>query len=118
MTVTKIIRTSTSSTVIRGDQSRFCLPGMEEASCERASYVSSYQNHTDAFTVIQGPAARIRPSRLPDDFFSCESADPPPRLPSLPAGAFVTSPPPRVLSLLSRLRGPGEEPVGMPAIPT
>ncbi|XP_026993795.2 ectonucleotide pyrophosphatase/phosphodiesterase family member 1 [Tachysurus fulvidraco] len=44
--------------------------GMEEASCERAAYVSSYQADTDAFTVIQGAAARIRPKRLPEDFFT------------------------------------------------
>ncbi|KAM9840798.1 ectonucleotide pyrophosphatase/phosphodiesterase family member 1 [Aulostomus maculatus] len=44
--------------------------GMEEASCERAVFVSSYQNNTDSFSVIQGPAARIRPTRLPEDFFS------------------------------------------------
>ncbi|XP_053370745.1 ectonucleotide pyrophosphatase/phosphodiesterase family member 1 [Clarias gariepinus] len=44
--------------------------GMEEASCTKAAYVSSYQENTDAFTVIQGPAARIRPKRLPEDFFT------------------------------------------------
>ncbi|XP_054616938.1 ectonucleotide pyrophosphatase/phosphodiesterase family member 1 isoform X1 [Dunckerocampus dactyliophorus] len=44
--------------------------GMEEASCERAVFVSPYLKNTDDFTVIQGPAARIRPSSLPDDFFS------------------------------------------------
>ncbi|XP_041831854.1 ectonucleotide pyrophosphatase/phosphodiesterase family member 1 [Melanotaenia boesemani] len=44
--------------------------GMEEASCERAVFVSSYQQHTSDFTVIQGPAARIRPTRLPQDYFS------------------------------------------------
>ncbi|XP_077367574.1 ectonucleotide pyrophosphatase/phosphodiesterase family member 1-like [Festucalex cinctus] len=44
--------------------------GMEEATCEKAQFVSSYQGNTDDFTVIQGAAARIRPSRLPDDFFS------------------------------------------------
>ncbi|XP_061842662.2 ectonucleotide pyrophosphatase/phosphodiesterase family member 1 [Nerophis lumbriciformis] len=44
--------------------------GMEEASCERAAFVSEYQDNTADFAVIQGPAARIRPSRLPDDFFS------------------------------------------------
>nr|XP_061806748.1 ectonucleotide pyrophosphatase/phosphodiesterase family member 1 [Nerophis lumbriciformis] len=44
--------------------------GMEEATCERAEFVSTYQSNTDDFNVIQGPAARIRPSRLPDDFFS------------------------------------------------
>ncbi|XP_053193105.1 ectonucleotide pyrophosphatase/phosphodiesterase family member 1 [Scomber japonicus] len=44
--------------------------GMEEASCTKAAYVSSYQADTANFTIIQGPAARIRPSRLPDDYFS------------------------------------------------
>uniref|UniRef100_A0AAX7VKH0 Ectonucleotide pyrophosphatase/phosphodiesterase 1 n=1 Tax=Astatotilapia calliptera TaxID=8154 RepID=A0AAX7VKH0_ASTCA len=46
--------------------------GMESASCERASYVSDFQKDTSGFTVIQGPAARIRPSRLPQDYSSCE----------------------------------------------
>uniref|UniRef100_UPI003AAC8A05 ectonucleotide pyrophosphatase/phosphodiesterase family member 1 n=1 Tax=Centroberyx gerrardi TaxID=166262 RepID=UPI003AAC8A05 len=44
--------------------------GMDDASCSKAAYVSSYQDNTDDFTVIQGPAARIRPKRLPEDFFS------------------------------------------------
>ncbi|KAJ3606213.1 hypothetical protein NHX12_025733, partial [Muraenolepis orangiensis] len=44
--------------------------GMEEASCSRAAYISDYQNNTDDFTIIQGPAARVRPVRLPEDFFS------------------------------------------------
>uniref|UniRef100_A0A3B3Y8D7 ENPP1-3/EXOG-like endonuclease/phosphodiesterase domain-containing protein n=1 Tax=Poecilia mexicana TaxID=48701 RepID=A0A3B3Y8D7_9TELE len=44
--------------------------GMEEASCQRAAYVSTYQQDTSNFTVIQGPAARIRPKRLPQDYFS------------------------------------------------
>ncbi|XP_070704848.1 ectonucleotide pyrophosphatase/phosphodiesterase family member 1 [Pempheris klunzingeri] len=44
--------------------------GMEEALCEKAAYVSTYMSNTDGFTVIQGPAARIRPSLLPDDYFS------------------------------------------------
>ncbi|KAL7388221.1 hypothetical protein ABVT39_009383 [Epinephelus coioides] len=43
--------------------------GMEEASCDKASYVSSYVDNT-GFAVIQGPAARIRPNTLPGDFFS------------------------------------------------
>eukprot|EP00064_Thunnus_orientalis_P009268 superscaffoldBa00001164_g9291 len=46
--------------------------GMEEATCEKAAYVSTYQTNTDAFDIIQGPAARIRPKRLPEDYFSCE----------------------------------------------
>uniref|UniRef100_A0AAQ5WYY8 Extracellular Endonuclease subunit A domain-containing protein n=1 Tax=Amphiprion ocellaris TaxID=80972 RepID=A0AAQ5WYY8_AMPOC len=32
--------------------------GMEEASCERAEFVSNYQDHSSEFTVIQGPACR------------------------------------------------------------
>uniref|UniRef100_A0A4W6ESB2 Ectonucleotide pyrophosphatase/phosphodiesterase 1 n=1 Tax=Lates calcarifer TaxID=8187 RepID=A0A4W6ESB2_LATCA len=44
--------------------------GMEEASCEKAAFVSTYQENTDAFAVIQGPAARIRPTHLPEDYFS------------------------------------------------
>ncbi|XP_067337389.1 ectonucleotide pyrophosphatase/phosphodiesterase family member 1 isoform X2 [Channa argus] len=44
--------------------------GMEKASCERAAYVSTYQANTDKFNVIQGPAARIRPTRLPEDYLS------------------------------------------------
>uniref|UniRef100_A0A665WKF0 Ectonucleotide pyrophosphatase/phosphodiesterase family member 1-like n=1 Tax=Echeneis naucrates TaxID=173247 RepID=A0A665WKF0_ECHNA len=46
--------------------------GMEVASCDKAFYVSTYQEDTHAFMVIQGPAARIRPSRLPENYFSCE----------------------------------------------
>lgn len=47
---------------------------MEEASCERGVFVSDYLNNSDEFSIIQGPAARVRPSRLPENFFSCESA--------------------------------------------
>lgn len=46
--------------------------GMEEASCKKAAYVSSYQDNVDDFIVIQGPAARIRPKRVPEEFFTCE----------------------------------------------
>ncbi|KAM9338974.1 ectonucleotide pyrophosphatase/phosphodiesterase family member 1 [Symphorus nematophorus] len=44
--------------------------GMEEASCTKASFVSTYIDNTADFGVIQGPAARIRPTRLPDNYFS------------------------------------------------
>uniref|UniRef100_A0A4W4GY00 Ectonucleotide pyrophosphatase/phosphodiesterase 1 n=1 Tax=Electrophorus electricus TaxID=8005 RepID=A0A4W4GY00_ELEEL len=44
--------------------------GMEEASCKKAAYVSSYQENIDDFIVIQGPAARVRPKRIPEDFYS------------------------------------------------
>uniref|UniRef100_A0A8C8JQ96 SMB domain-containing protein n=1 Tax=Oncorhynchus tshawytscha TaxID=74940 RepID=A0A8C8JQ96_ONCTS len=44
--------------------------GMEEASCKKAAFVNSYQDNVDDFTVVQGPAARIRPKRVPEDFYS------------------------------------------------
>ncbi|XP_034555534.1 ectonucleotide pyrophosphatase/phosphodiesterase family member 1 [Notolabrus celidotus] len=44
--------------------------GMEEASCEKSAYVSNIISNTDDFSVIQGPAARIRPTVLPDNYFS------------------------------------------------
>uniref|UniRef100_A0A8C4DYT4 Ectonucleotide pyrophosphatase/phosphodiesterase 1 n=1 Tax=Dicentrarchus labrax TaxID=13489 RepID=A0A8C4DYT4_DICLA len=44
--------------------------GMEEASSDRAAYVSNYVADTAHFSVIQGPAARIRPTHLPDNYFS------------------------------------------------
>ncbi|KAL0965021.1 hypothetical protein UPYG_G00275750 [Umbra pygmaea] len=64
--------------------------GMEEASCKRAAFVKSYQDNVDEFTVIPGPAARIRPKNLPENFFSfdyeglvknlsCRTADQPMR---------------------------------------
>ncbi len=48
---------------------------MEEASCKKAAYVSNYLENIDDITVIQGPAARVRPKRLPDEFFSCKQTD-------------------------------------------
>ena len=50
--------------------------GMEEASCSKAVYLNSYPVNTGDFSLIMGPAARIRPKRLPDEFFSCESMQP------------------------------------------
>lgn len=52
------------------------VPGMEEASCERGVFVSDYLNNSDEFSIIPGPAARIRPKRLPENFFSCEFSCP------------------------------------------
>ncbi|XP_072296626.1 ectonucleotide pyrophosphatase/phosphodiesterase family member 1 [Eucyclogobius newberryi] len=42
--------------------------GMEEASCDKAMFVSSLVNNTEDFSVIQGPAARIRPTHLPEEY--------------------------------------------------
>ncbi|XP_036003196.1 ectonucleotide pyrophosphatase/phosphodiesterase family member 1 isoform X1 [Fundulus heteroclitus] len=44
--------------------------GMEVASCERGAFVSTYQQDTSKFDIVRGPAARIRPKRLPEDYFS------------------------------------------------
>uniref|UniRef100_A0A3Q3VIA8 Uncharacterized protein n=1 Tax=Mola mola TaxID=94237 RepID=A0A3Q3VIA8_MOLML len=46
------------------------VTGMEEASCEKAVYVADYLDNTDDFSVIQGPAARIRPRHLPENYFT------------------------------------------------
>uniref|UniRef100_H2M9E4 Ectonucleotide pyrophosphatase/phosphodiesterase 1 n=1 Tax=Oryzias latipes TaxID=8090 RepID=H2M9E4_ORYLA len=62
---------------------------MEEASCEKAAFVSNYLPHTSDFEVIQGPAARIRPKRLPEDYFSCEFLS---SLPSLIAHDLTMTP--------------------------
>lgn len=87
---------------------------MEKASCEKAAFVSNYLPHTSDFDVIQGPAARIRPKRLPEDYFSCEF------LSSLPSviKKFISTPLCLFVSFLSRLRRASEEPLGMPNIPS
>lgn len=90
------------------------VPGMEEASCERGVFVSDYVTNLDEFSIIQGPAARIRPSRLPEHFFSCEFTCTERRI--APCGIYLW-PPASCFSLFSQLRGPGEQPVGMPTIP-
>lgn len=98
---------------------------MESASCERASYVSDFQKDTSGFTVIQGPAARIRPSRLPQDYSSCEFLFKNTRIPLFPdlyhysvllcrRLACLTW---YCVSFFSWLWGPGEELVGMRNIP-
>lgn len=48
------------------------LAGMEEATCEKGVFISNYVNNIDNFNIIAGPAARIRPVSLPDQFFSCK----------------------------------------------
>ncbi|KAJ8275353.1 hypothetical protein COCON_G00099780 [Conger conger] len=44
--------------------------GMEEASCLKAVYVSSLQDNVDDFSVVPGPAARVRPKKLPEGFYT------------------------------------------------
>ncbi|OCT80153.1 hypothetical protein XELAEV_18026967mg [Xenopus laevis] len=44
--------------------------GMEEARCENVAFLSSFLEPSDSFIVIPGPAARLRPTKLPDEYFS------------------------------------------------
>lgn len=38
-----------------------CLPGMEEAHCDRTEFLSSYPLNIDEITLIPGSLGRIRP---------------------------------------------------------
>ncbi|KAG9493505.1 hypothetical protein GDO78_001419, partial [Eleutherodactylus coqui] len=49
--------------------------GMEEARCENIDYLTSYINTSADYTVVYGPAARLRPVRLPDEYFSFDYAE-------------------------------------------
>ncbi|KAM9317106.1 ectonucleotide pyrophosphatase/phosphodiesterase family member 1 [Gastrophryne carolinensis] len=49
--------------------------GMEESRCENIAYLSSYLNSSQDFIVVHGPAARLRPTRIPDEYFSFDYAD-------------------------------------------
>ncbi|KPP68479.1 hypothetical protein Z043_112845 [Scleropages formosus] len=44
--------------------------GMEEASCEKSVFISQLQKHVENFFVTSGAASRIRPTKLPEDFFT------------------------------------------------
>uniref|UniRef100_A0A8C8SQ86 Ectonucleotide pyrophosphatase/phosphodiesterase 1 n=1 Tax=Pelusios castaneus TaxID=367368 RepID=A0A8C8SQ86_9SAUR len=45
--------------------------GMEAASCSKTAYLSTYMENVQDITVISGPAARLRPQNVPDEYFSC-----------------------------------------------
>lgn len=49
--------------------------GMEESRCENIAYLGSYLNTSEDYIVLYGPAARLRPTRLPDEYFSFDYAD-------------------------------------------
>ncbi|MEE6475676.1 hypothetical protein FKM82_010835 [Ascaphus truei] len=49
--------------------------GMEEANCKNAEYLTSYLNPSEDYIVISGPAARLRPSKVPDEYFSFDYVD-------------------------------------------
>ncbi|KAG8444562.1 hypothetical protein GDO86_009646 [Hymenochirus boettgeri] len=44
--------------------------GMEEGRCENIVFLSSYLETSDSYIVIPGPAARLRPTNVPDEYFS------------------------------------------------
>uniref|UniRef100_A0A3Q2Q3B4 Ectonucleotide pyrophosphatase/phosphodiesterase 1 n=1 Tax=Fundulus heteroclitus TaxID=8078 RepID=A0A3Q2Q3B4_FUNHE len=62
---------------------------MEVASCERGAFVSTYQQDTSKFDIVRGPAARIRPKRLPEDYFSCGSPSAACRVPDQPMRPYL-----------------------------
>ncbi|XP_053143212.1 ectonucleotide pyrophosphatase/phosphodiesterase family member 1 isoform X2 [Hemicordylus capensis] len=44
--------------------------GMEAASCSKAAYMSAYLKNVQDLFVVPGPAARLRPQNVPDEYFS------------------------------------------------
>ncbi|XP_030052411.1 ectonucleotide pyrophosphatase/phosphodiesterase family member 1 [Microcaecilia unicolor] len=44
--------------------------GMEQGSCKKTAHLSSYLDKVDNFVVVSGPAARLRPRNVPDEYFS------------------------------------------------
>uniref|UniRef100_A0A8D0B759 Ectonucleotide pyrophosphatase/phosphodiesterase 1 n=1 Tax=Salvator merianae TaxID=96440 RepID=A0A8D0B759_SALMN len=44
--------------------------GMEAASCQKAAYLSTYLDNANDVFVVPGPAARLRPQNVPDEYFS------------------------------------------------
>ncbi|XP_029450264.1 ectonucleotide pyrophosphatase/phosphodiesterase family member 1 [Rhinatrema bivittatum] len=44
--------------------------GMEQGSCKKTVYLNSYLDSVDNFVVVSGPAARLRPKNVPDEYFS------------------------------------------------
>ncbi|KAM4772150.1 ectonucleotide pyrophosphatase/phosphodiesterase family member 1 [Rhinophrynus dorsalis] len=48
--------------------------GMEEARCENVAFLNSYLGPSEDYIVISGPAARLRPTKVPDEYFSFDYA--------------------------------------------
>lgn len=44
--------------------------GMEQGSCTKIAYLSSYLDSVNNIAVIYGPAARLRPSNLPEEYLT------------------------------------------------
>ena len=51
----------------------FCfLLGMEQGSCKKYVYLNKYLGDIKDIKVVYGPAARLRPSDVPDKYYSCK----------------------------------------------
>uniref|UniRef100_A0A493TCL8 Alkaline phosphodiesterase I n=1 Tax=Anas platyrhynchos platyrhynchos TaxID=8840 RepID=A0A493TCL8_ANAPP len=44
--------------------------GMEAGSCRKTAYLSNYLDNVQDFILVPGPAARLRPNNVPDEYFS------------------------------------------------
>ncbi|OWK61806.1 Ectonucleotide pyrophosphatase/phosphodiesterase family member 1 [Lonchura striata] len=44
--------------------------GMEVGSCRKTAYLNSYLDNVQDFILVPGPAARLRPNNVPDEYFS------------------------------------------------
>ncbi|XP_044280400.1 ectonucleotide pyrophosphatase/phosphodiesterase family member 1-like isoform X2 [Varanus komodoensis] len=44
--------------------------GMETAHCNKAAYLNEYLDSVEDLFVVPGPAARLRPQKVPDEYFS------------------------------------------------
>ncbi|XP_069462785.1 ectonucleotide pyrophosphatase/phosphodiesterase family member 1 [Ambystoma mexicanum] len=44
--------------------------GMEQGSCRKTAYLSSYLDNVSKITLVPGPAARLRPNNIPAEYFS------------------------------------------------
>lgn len=49
----------------------FPFTGMEAGSCRKTAYLNNYLDNVQDFIVVPGPAARLRPNNVPDEYFSC-----------------------------------------------
>lgn len=49
----------------------FPFSGMEVGSCRKTAYLNNYLDNVQDFIVVPGPAARLRPNNVPDEYFSC-----------------------------------------------
>lgn len=46
--------------------------GMEQGSCKKYVYLNKYLGDVKNIKVVYGPAARLRPSDVPDKYYSCK----------------------------------------------